>query len=376
VVTADQASAADWSLKYNTSTDLEFTDNLSGTASNKDAGLKLTSRSSFDLLAKTKTQLFRITPSVQTRRTFFADYKSNYTLFPSLGIGYTYEGKRTTFGFDAYVAQAAIRSDNLLQINGVTVLDKNRLPIRLGTESGSEFDYGSSINLSHRLTKKDSLNWSAGFSSVDYSIDTNTLDPNDTLTTSLGWQHSLTQLISTSASTSISYYHSTKTPENDRVTYNPNVGVNAQLTKRLSGSANFGLSFTDPKTGKSTFGGVGSISGTYALKTTKISGSLSRNFSTATNGDLRETYNAQLNVVHSINDLMSMSLAAGYGLNPVSNGPDKHSFVISPALNYQFAKDWNSSLSYNLSSDDDDAGHGIWTNAVLFNLSYGKTLLK
>jgi hypothetical protein len=347
---------------------------LAGTQSNKDAALKLSTNSSLDLLAKTKTQLFHITPAVTTRRNFFANTSSSFDIFPSLGIGYSYDGKRTSFGVEAYVAQAAIQSDNLLQINGTNVLDRNKLPIRLSTENGSEFDYGASVNLAHKLTSLDTIRWSAGFSSVDYSIDTNTLDPNDTITSSLSWQHNLTKLISTSANIGVSYYRPMKHPSDDRFTYNPGVNLNAQLTKRFSGSINAGLSYTDPSHGKSTFGAVGSVSGEYTLKRSKLNFSLARDFSTTQNGSLRDRYSAQFNLTHSVNDQMSLGFAAGYAYSPVSGGPDEQSFSMGPSVSYQLAKDWNTSLRYSLSEDDN--GQPVWTNSVLFNISYGKTLLK
>jgi hypothetical protein len=368
------ANAADWSLKYNTSTDLELTDNYSGTNVNKDTALKLSTRSSMDLLAKTKTQLFRISPSLTTRRTFFANTNSGFDVFPSIGIGYNYDGKRTSFGVDAYVAQAAIRSDNLWMVGGKTVLDQNKNPLVKSTENGSEFDFGANMSLSHKLTLRDTVSWSAGFSSVEYSINTNTLDPNDTITTNVSWQRNLTKLVSASAAIGVSYYRPQKHPSDDRVTYNPNVSISAQLTKRLSGSASAGVSYTDPSNGKSTFGAVGSVSGTYALKRSKISLALSRDFSNAVNGSLRDRYSAQFNVAHSLNDLMSLGFAAGYAFSPVSGAADEQSITFSPSLSYQLARDWNTSLSYTIS--DDDNGNAKWTNAILFNVSYGKTLLK
>jgi hypothetical protein len=374
IVSAGPAGAADWSLKYNTTTDLEFNDNLTGVTDNKDFGLKLSTQSSLDLLARTKTQLFRISPAVTTRRTYMASYDSNYDIFPSLGIGYNYDGKRTSFGIDAYVAQAAIRSDNLLIVNGQTVLDKDRVPVKLSTENGNEFNYGANIFVARKLTLRDTITWNAGFAAVDYSIDTNTLDPNTTVTSSLNWQHNLTKLISTTAAMGISYYRPDKHAEDDRITYSPSLSLNAQLTKRFSGTASAGLSITDPSHGNSTVSAVGSLSGTYQLKRSKISASVSRDISNATDGDLRDRYSAQLNVTHSVNDLMTLTLAAGYAVSPIDNEPDEQSFFVSPALNYQLSKDWTTSLSYTLSEEYD--GQTVWTNAVLFNVSYGKNLLK
>ncbi len=362
LLAADLAFAFDWSVRYSSSSQQSLTDNYTNSNVNKDVGLKINNTSTIDILAKTKTDIWRLTPSLNTSSNFFTLQKTEFDYFPSVGFEYSHAGKRTNFSVTSFFNYSDIVASEFFR------------DIILFTVPGTRFTYGAGTSISHRLTKRDTVSWSNNFTKTDYSVSTNTLEPNTSATTSLSWRHNWTELTSSDWSTSATYYVPENNPDNDRVTFNTSVGINTRLTKKLSANARLGLQAIDRSNQDISADLLFSLGAKYDLKTTSFGFNLARDITPAADGSFDEKYSIGFNASHQINDLTSFGFATNYLFRPVANGPDSHGFTLSPSLNYKLAKDWNASLAYKLSGTE-ERNNEVWSNSLLFNLSYNRILL-
>jgi hypothetical protein len=358
--------AADLSLRLNASEGLEFNDNIGATSINKDAAVVSTTSVGLDILARSKTYLLRLSPGVTARRNFFANSSSDFDIFPTLTADFSGSRKLTSYGLAASISQSNINSSELIPGLG------------LFTVNGSQFVSTASASLGQRLTRIDSVSWSAGITDTNYNVTSivpsRAFRSNTVYNTNVGWKRDWTQLIATNLSASLSYYDPYDNGPT-RVTFEPNAKLDAKLTKRLSATLGAGLSISKPENGDTSTSLVFNTGANYNLsKDTVVSASFNSGVSAAQNGTLFDRYSFETNVKHQVNDLLSVSLATIYSIKPIENGPDTTAFSFAPAINYQLARDWNSSLSYQFSRSSEN-DNPIYSNSVFLNVTYGLTLL-
>ncbi len=382
--------AADWSIVYKNDTTFTLTDNIFGTVvgQHKTAGLEVSKSQSVDILAKTKTDLWRLTPTLVSSAEFYADSQFNPTHLPGISGEYTHNGKLTTFSANAYFNYSDANSTDIF---------KNIIILK---EEGTQLSYGGGFAFGRKLTKRDSFSWNNSYSTIKYQ-DIKTLEPTESFSTSLSWSHNLSPLYTTNLATTVSYtnpspFLSTRNALNgkpnpidpatglprliqriplDRMTYQAKAGLDAKLTKRLSANGSVGISLIDEKGSPISNSFIYSVGATYSWKNTVFTGGLSRNFSVNNNGDNGETYNFDLGVTQGINDLTSWGVSANYVFSPKPGDlKDTTGFFLTPFISYKPAKDWSTKLSYQFADTDEDNKH-ILENSVLLTVSYNKTLL-
>ncbi len=383
------AFAADWSIVYKNDTTLTLTDNIFGSVVGRDktTGLEISKNQSVDILAKTKTDLWRLTPTLVSSTEFYADSQFDPTHLPGISGEYTHNGKLTTFSANAYF--------NYSDANSTDVF-KNIIILK---EEGTQLSYGGSFAFGRKLTKRDSVSWNNSYSTVKYQ-DIKTLEPSESLSSSLSWSHTLSPLYTTTLASTVTYSNpspflsarnaitgrpnpldpATGLPRlvqrnpAERMTYQAKASLDAKLTKRLAANGSVGISLIDEEGAPVSNSLIYSLAATYSLKNTVFTGGVSRNFSVGNAGDAEETYNFDLGVSHNINDLTSWGVSANYVFSPKQGVADTTGFFITPYLSYKPAKDWNTKLSYQYANTDEDNEH-IIENSVLFTVSYDKTLL-
>ncbi len=382
--------AADWSIVYKNDTTLTLTDNIfnSVVGQDKSAGIEVSKRQSVDLLAKTKTQLWRLTPTLSSSAEFYSDSEFNPNHLPGISGEYSWNGKLTTFGANAYFNYSDANSTDIFR--NIIILN----------EEGTQLSYGGGFSIGRKLTRRDTVSWNNSYSTVKYQ-DIKTLEPTESLTSGLSWNHTISPLYSTTVSGTVSYANPSPflSPRNaitgrpnpvdpatglprliqrnpaERMTYQAKASLDAKLTKRLSAIGSVGISLIDEKDAPLANSIIYSLAATYNMKNTAFTGSLIRNFSVNNDGDNEASYEFNLGMSHNVNDLTSWGVTANYVYSPNPAGiQDDTGFFITPYLSYKPAKDWNTKLSYQYANTDEDDEH-IVENSVLFTVSYDKTLL-
>ena len=357
------AQAGDLSIKFFGSESLEFTDNVDNVEFNKDAAAESNTSASVDILMETKTSLLRFTPNISTRGTFFSDSDTKFEVFPGASLEARKTTKNTTYSANASISYSPITSNDLLG-EGV-----------LFSQEGNELRYSAGTGISHRLTPIDTLSWNTSFNSVDYSVDSPSLQENSEYGTSLNWRTEISRLTSVDVGTSLTYYDpSGRGDGRSRLTLQPTIGIDTRLTKRLAVGGDIGISLTDEAGSDLNADFLASVNAVYTLNETKLTFALAREVTNAQRGDLVSRYSTSLGLEHQINDRTSFNVSSSYNIEPRSNGPDEIGFLLSPGLNYQLTRDWTSSIRYQLAGTG-DTNDVRYANSVFLNLSYGTTLL-
>jgi hypothetical protein len=393
------AHAADWSIKANLSETLQFSDNNNfvdpdvvptptianpnPVAPKKDSAVTVTKSASVDVLAEAKTYLLRLSPGVSASADFFLrDQDVDWDLFPSITAEARKTTKFTTYGISASASRAKIASGDVLSDRPNSV---GQFDILAEGESGAQIAYNVGTSIDHKLSPLDTLSWTTSYSTVDYDLNRNTLQEYTSYGTTLSWSRQLTELTTMNLSGSVEFYNPrgrldpirirNNEQAEDRWTFSPNLSVNTRLTKRVSAGANIGAAIIDEKGRDATVNWLAGVNVGYTLNETQLSWALSRNSTTQTDGTVQANYSASFKAQHQVNELTALNVASTYTLTPGEDGsPDEHAFSFAPAISYKFAKDWNSSLSYEFNMLDDGQSE-IYENSVFLNVSYGYTLL-
>jgi hypothetical protein len=384
------AWAVDWSIVYKNDTTLSLTDNIQRAqdGDSKTTGLKVTGRQAVDILAKTKTDLLRITPTLTSDVSLYKDSGFSPQYFPGISADYSHTTKLTTYGANAFFNYSEATSSDVF-LNRIIV-----------DESGTQLNYGGGFSISHRLTKRDTLAWTNSYSTIRYQ-DIKTLEPSNSFTTSLGWTHNWSTLYSSTLSSAVTYAKPDPflSPRNqatgrpnpidpltglprlieiiprERLSYDTTLGLDAKLTKRLSAVGNVGLSLIDEKDAALSANFIYSLKATYALKNTSFDAGISRKVGFGKSGASVQTTNFDLSANHKINDQTSVGISGNYVLSPgTGNEPDTTGLFITPSISYKLAKDWDTTLSYQFAKTNEDS-EKVTENSVVLKVSYGKTLL-
>jgi hypothetical protein len=384
------AWAVDWSIVYKNDVTLTLTDNIQRAqkGDSKTAGLKFLDRQAVDILAKTKTDLFRITPTLTSDVSFYNDSDLSPQYFPGISADYSHTTKLTTFGANAFFNYNEATSSDVF-LNRI-ILD----------ETGTQLNYGGGFSISRRLTKRDSLAWTNNYSTIKYQ-DIDTLEPSSSISSSLAWTHNWSPLYASTLSSSVTYAEPDAflSPRNqvtgrpnpidpasglprlikvlprERLTYDTTFGLDAKLTKRLSAVGSIGVSLIDEKDAALSANFIYSLNATYTLKTTSFTAAVSRKVGIGRSGTSVQTTNFDLSANHKINDQTSVGISGNYVVSPgTGTEADTTGLFITPSISYKPAKDWDTTLSYQFAKTDED-NEKVTENSVILKVSYGKTLL-
>jgi hypothetical protein len=388
---ANAAVGADFSIIYKNDTDYRLTDNILDTANNLTPGLEISTTHSLDLLAKTKTDIWRLSPRLNSTVSLYDDSGFEPDHFPGITASYSHQNKLWSFGADAFFNYAeATASDTFRNV-------------LLVEEDGTQLTYGGNLSASLRTSKRDSLSWNASYSVLEYE-DILTLEPSESFGTTFGWTHQWTALTSTNMTLGFNYvipepYISARNPEgrlnpiildpsdprfglpqllpvavSERLEFTPAINLDTRLTKRLAASGSIGMSVIDQEDQEASASFIYSLKATYTLNETSFNIGFGRQFGVADGGGTEGTYNFDAGATHQVNDLTTLGAFANVTYSP-QPGSDTTGVTVTPYVSYKFARDWDSRLSYEFSYTDEDAEE-IFTNSLILKVSYLKTLLK
>jgi hypothetical protein len=388
---SNAAVGADFSILYKNDSDYRLTDNILDTPNNTQAGIEINTTHTLDLLAKTKTDVWRITPKLSSSVSLFEDSGFEPDYFPGISASYSHQNKLWSFGADAFFNYAeATASDTFRNI-------------LLVQEEGTQLTYGGSLSSSLRASKRDNLSWNASYSTLEYE-DIETLEPSESFGMNFTWNHQWSTLTSTNMSLGFNYvipepYVSTRNPlgrlnplildpadprfglpqllpvvVSERLEFTPAINLDTRLTKRLSAGGSIGMSIIDQEDQEASAAFIYSVKATYTLNETSFNAAFGREFGVADGGGTEGTYNFDIGATHQVNDLTVLGASANVVFSPQA-GSDTLGVTVTPYVSYKLAKDWDSRLSYVFSYTDEDAEE-IFTNSLILKVTYLKTLLK
>jgi Putative MetA-pathway of phenol degradation len=355
------ALSADWSLKFNSSESLSLDDNIGLDEIARDTALTSSTGFNFDLIAKGKTYQLEFLPALNVRKDFFRQVPSNWGYFPSANLLFTKSSKLTSLNLSARVAREAVSTNELID----EVLTSN---------NGDKLTYAFSGSVSRKLTARDSLIWSNSVSMIDYTLASPSLVPSRDIASSITYRRLISHLVTGDLTASADYYDPDSQLSESRMLYRTTGGLSANLTKRLSVSGQAGAVYLDPVGQGLSADLIFNMSADYKLKDTTYSLSAQRDLAPSQNGDLLDRYSTRFNIAHQVNDLMSLGLSGTYSFQYDEDNNKSSALTISPSIKYQLAKEWSSTLSYRFIKSDTQLTSAN-SNAVIFSLSYGTTLL-
>ena len=231
--------------------------------------------------------------------------------------------------------------------------------------------------LKRELTKLDSLSWNANVTKATYSDPAQS--PYFDYATSGAWTHRLSPTTSLVGSLNVDWLMVNNAVDSQRLFWNPQVGLQSQLTKLLNVSGNVGYDYVNAwqhgsaqpfipgtfqqQTGASS-GWVGNAVINYKiLKSTQISLTVSRAITPTVLGDLQHIESISSTLIHTINQVSTLSLLAQFShltsgtatsVSPTSNVAD--AFSASATYGYKLAREWRASLSYRYNQRHDQSG--------------------
>jgi hypothetical protein len=255
---------------------------------------------------------------------------------------------------------------------------------------------GGSINtvrgaggVTYDLNRIDSIAWSGQVSRTTFSGSTQT--PYSDYATSLTWIRLLDPRTTMTTSLSVDWFDADDFVKSQRLFWQIMTGVRSQLTRRLTVTASAGIGLANgwnngliaPTSGTTFLTGAASSWQALAsvnyqlLKTTSIFVSGAHLIVPTSEGQLQKTTTAAFGIGHDINALSRISFFANYahtgrGSNLLSTDADFYSAGI--AYSYQFARDWNSRISYTYRFRDDGVSTAQ-SSTVLLSLVYNFNLL-
>lgn len=257
------------------------------------------------------------------------------------------------------------------------------------TSSGTIDTFRAAGGVTYDINRIDSIAWSGQVSRTTYTDSTQT--PYSDYATSLTWIRLLDPRTTMTSTVSFDWFDADDLVKSQRLFWQIMTGVRSQLTRRLTVTASLGAGFANGwnnglvaplptstfLTGASSSWQALATVNYQLLKTTSIFVSAAHLIVPTSDGHLQKTTTAAFGIGHDINALSRISFFASYahtgkGTNLLSTDADF--FSAGVAYSYQFARDWNSRLSYTYRLRDD----GISTaqsSTVLLSVVHNFNLL-
>ena len=231
-----------------------------------------------------------------------------------------------------------------------------------------------------RVTEKDDLGISFGYTERDYDADD--FSDNENETAGLNWQHKVDEVLSTTANISVSQYEANRPNINTNVTdYEKiTVGFIYQYSESLNINGSTGYFQSDSRkrilTGPAVVivdsdnsGLLLNLSLDYSQESNDWSLSLSRSLYPSSQGDVEEQDRVGISFEHKFSSRSSSGIKASW-FNTESVAEDRESINISPYYHYRLTEKLTLQTSYVFRSFDRQLGGEVESNRVKLGLRY------
>jgi hypothetical protein len=386
-VLASSAFAADVSIKGNVSETVEASNNYF--LSNAPSGYTIKSLSAInlDFMARTPTTRYLL--------------DTNYSYYKYFGPGAADAGG-LTWGTPASATFSIDHTTELAKYNIAASWTRADAAQTQLTQSGIATAHGSIITydvkggVTRDLGRNDSISWTADASTVSFTDPTQT--PYVDVTSTIGWNHSLSQTTTLTNSVNFDWFSQDNSANSQRLMWRFMSGLQSQLSQLLTFNGNIGLVFANtyqngnapspippPPPGVAPFqlqvgaghGWVGDVGLTYRLlKDTSVSLTAAHAIIPLFTGQLQQTESIGMSLSHNINQFSNLVFSTQY---VQSSSPGQigqaltalDSFSASVSYGYQLTREWRTNLSYTYR---DNVGVAT-SSTVLFALSRDFTVL-
>jgi hypothetical protein len=361
---AAPAHAADWQLLYNFSENMRGSDNIRQAVDPDGFGASLNSSAGVNLNAIGTTWDWGLSGNAGYTQ-YFGKGASDDSQSSSIKSNFEKRTRDTTYTLGANYSSSPATISEFEDLD-IIITDIEQL------------NYSFNGGIAHQINKQDSLNFSAGASVSDYTQTSDDVTPNRTINASLTWSRPISRRASGNLSTSITWFQADDpTSDNEYLLYRNTIGTQAELTRRLSISANAGAVLIDnyaidqsaPLLGRQrnmVYGFVGDFSLNYTpFNDTTFNISISQNVSSDALGDLRASQNARFAYGYKINDISNFSFTGGWSTSTGGQNdtrPPRTVWNLSPSYSYSINSRWNASLGYR------------WVQAEGLNLTTSNTV--
>jgi len=231
-----------------------------------------------------------------------------------------------------------------------------------------------------RVTEKDDLGISLGFTERDY--DAGDFSDNENETVGLNWQHKVDEVLSTTANISVSKYQADRPNINTNETdyENITVGFIYQYSESLNINGSTGYFQSDSRkriisgpavviVDSENTGLLLNLGMNYSQEKTDWSLSLSRGLYPSSQGDVEERDSLGIGFEHRFTTRSSSGInVSWYNTNSVDN--DRESINISPYYHYRLTEKLTLQTSYVFRSFDRQLGGEVDSNRVKLGLRY------
>ena len=231
-----------------------------------------------------------------------------------------------------------------------------------------------------RVTEKDDLGISLGYTERDYDADD--FSDNENETVGLNWQHKVDEVLSTTANISVSKYQADRPNINTNETdyENITVGFIYQYSESLNINGSTGYFQSDSRkriisgpavviVDSENTGLLLNLGMNYSQEKTDWSLSLSRGLYPSSQGDVEERDSLGIGFEHRFTTRSSSGInVSWYNTNSVDN--DRESINISPYYHYRLTEKLTLQTSYVFRSFDRQLGGEVDSNRVKLGLRY------
>ena len=377
LLTAWNATAADWSATSVLSERVEFDDNLGIDIDSPGDIVSATSSATLDLVADDPHYRFNANGALSYRAFGGpgSDEETN-TVTESINTGLDIPGPTYGVGLSgSFSRRDATFTSTLEDFEelGVITVQTNRI----------SFSAAGNVNVD--INSTNSLNFAANARTVDFDATGSNLTPFVDYGFSTGWSTKVSGETTGTLGASVSMFEADNDENTETVTYSATGSVTTDINERLTLIGLVGLNIIDST---QTVGGV-SVTSTsigplfdvglsYTLGVTDFSASVSQNVSSSALGDLRERRTYRMGLGHQVNSRESFRVQASYSTQDTvsdSGGTAQTTFIsVAPTYTVSFTRYWTFSFGYQFRYQDDEDGSAM-SNKVFGTLSREIALL-
>ena len=382
---ASGAFAADVSIKGNVDQTVEASDNYFLSSTPLGGTAKILTAGTLDFLARTSTTQYLL--------------DTHYSYYKYFGPGAADQLQSGT------PASATFRVDHTTELSRYNLSaswSRTDIATTQLTESGTATAHGTintySVNggVTRDLGRIDSISWAAGASTVSFTDSNQT--PYVDVTSSIGWNHSLSQTTTLTNSVNLDWLSQDDAAKSQRLMWTFQTGLQSQLSKLLTFHGNVGMVFSNawqngtalspippPPPGLAPFqlqvgaghGWIGDVGLSYKLlKDTSVSLTAAHAIIPTFTGQLQQTDSIGMSLSHDINQFASLSFSTQYSqasspgqIGQTSTASDF--FSASANFGYRLTREWRTSVNYTYAENVGIAK----SNTIKFELSRDFTLL-
>lgn len=383
---ASGAFAADVSIKGNVDQTVEASDNYFLSSAPLGGTAKLLTAGTLDFLARTPTTQYLLDTHYSYYR-YFGPGADDQPLKSGTPASATFSVDHTTELSKYNLAASWSRTDS-----ATTQLAESGT----ATIHGSTNTYNVSGGVTRDLGRIDSISWTSNASTVSFTGSNQT--PYVDVTSTIGWNHSLSQLTTLTNSVNFDWLSQDDQAKSQRLMWRFTSGLQSQLTKLLTFHGNVGMVFANSyQNGNAQspilpgpFGDVpfqlqagaghgwfGDVGLTYRLlKDTSVSLTAAHAIIPTFTGQIQQTESIGMGLNHDINQFANLSFSTQYSQSssPGQIGQSSATsdfFSASANFGYRLTREWRTNVSYTF---NDNVGLAK-SNTILFRVSRDFTLM-